>query len=433
MIRKVFRHPAILKSCFPSFRCVASIRYKALCSLPDPEGNPHLVHKDLKITLATLKEVCSQSGQLLKLRKGIFSHPSLREPLLSNLELIKDLNLSYLQQKHVILSLADALASKEPQILQTTFKWYTQKLGVEHENIRKLIADYPQILEHSIEDEVLPLWASLEEAGIDKKGFKYVIVRHPAVLGMQFEPSSAIDMVRELRKFGLSKQDAQWVMLRAPGILRGTFDETIMPTVDKLRAIDISDNDIQVLMTESPELFLSNVEESVGRKLDWFTKKVGINPWRVNRLLLGAPTVFTRLDLEDLKTGYSALQSCGFKTSACRKIIAQRPGLLGLEAMEIRMKVWFWTKVLGWHLKDIASFPGYLGAPFKERILFRIALLDWRGFDFGDVPLYVMFTKKDIMFFKYFGREHVQVFRKWWRTLSLPAMVQAIRERKYVL
>lgn len=433
MLRKVFGLPAVVVPCLESSGHASTIRCKALRNLSNPAEELELVHKDLKITQQVLKEVCSQSGQLLKLRKGIFSHPTLREPLLSNLEMIKDLKLQYLQQKNLLLALAGPLMSREPHILQTALKWYTDKLGANREDIRKMIDKYPKFLEHSIEDEVVPLWASMEEAGIDKGGFRHVVTRHPHILAMELEASSPYNMVGSLMEFGLSKQNAQWMVLHAPGILKGSFDKTIMPTVDKLRAIDISDNDIRVLMMECPELFLTNVEESVGRKLDWFSKRVGIDPRHVNKLLLGSPTVFYRFDLEVLKEGYSALQSCGFKSSACRKIIAKQPGLLGLERMELRKKAWFWIKVLRWDPKEIVEFPAYLGAPFKERILFRIALLDWRKVDLADVPLNVMFTKKDLMFLKYFRRDHVQVFRKWWKTLSVPEMVKAIKERKYVL
>lgn len=429
--RRVNNRTAAVLRVIPSAWCLATLA-KANVDLASKDEEASLVHRELQITKATLRDICSQSSQLLKLRKGIFMDPSLGEPFLSNMETIKELGLPYSSEKQLILEIPDLLMRGSPADLKKTVKWFTHKLGLDRRRFGKLVVECPWLIKMSIEEDVVPVWGKFEEAGIDKKGFKNVVMHHPDVLRLDLATNSPLKMVQDLRESGLSKKDAQTVLVRAPGILSGCFQETITPVLKRLKAVNLTDQDALVVLVEAPEFLIGDASETLRSKLEWLVRKVGIHKSRVHKLVLAAPTVFCRYELSTLEEGYSTLLSCGYSKQECCQIVSARPGLLCLERMEIRQKVWFWVKILKCNPRDIVKFPAYLGAPFRERVLFRIAFLDWKGIDIFSIPLNVMFTKQDTVFFTQFGRHNISTFRTWWRQLSLPEMIFALKHHKYL-
>lgn len=139
---------------------------------------------------------------------------------------------------------------------------YLQTIGLTADSRNLLLCRFPQTLRLSIETSMKPTIIYLESKGMARDAITKLIVEHPAMLAMSVDNNLA-KKFELLGQLGLSSKECN----RAIGCLTMPSCERVLSTVEALKRLGFSGEDVLEMLRRKPEL-LSRSQDNLNKKFD---------------------------------------------------------------------------------------------------------------------------------------------------------------------
>ncbi|KAL2621923.1 hypothetical protein R1flu_002128 [Riccia fluitans] len=196
---------------------------------------------------------------------------------------------------------------------------YFESLGIEPENMLKLIAKLPSIFRHSIEKNLVPKVNMLEALGISKNRIKKIIVHYPQLFGC-----------------GMDSLKYKLAFFEANGL---------------------TGNRLVKLITWHPRAFSFSVDENLSKKLRFLMTK-GFEAGSTS--MVRALAACLSISIVSLEARFVNLQGLGFSPKEVRDLVKKQPTILCLSEKTIRKKMDYLVKTMGRPASELLRCPGYL-------------------------------------------------------------------------
>ncbi|KAF3329793.1 mTERF [Carex littledalei] len=189
---------------------------------PEPEPDA-----DLKEKILSLETMGFNTGRILR------NNPGLHEASLQSIHhIIYYLECKGIRQKDLIKTIdmcPNIITASIKDDLQPTFDFLSKDLEVPKKNFYMVIKKCPRLLDCSARDQLKPALNYFQRLGIkDKFGFAY---RYPVLLVLNVE-KTIMPKVDFLMSLGLSQQEAEFFIYRKPGLLTFSIENNFKPKAE---------------------------------------------------------------------------------------------------------------------------------------------------------------------------------------------------------
>ncbi|XP_078163568.1 transcription termination factor MTEF1, chloroplastic-like [Carex rostrata] len=191
---------------------------------PEPEPEPHA---DLKEIILYLEVMGFNAGRIVR------NNPDLHGASLQSIHHI----IYYLQSKGIrrkdLVKIIDMcpniITASIKDDLEPVFDFLSKDLEIPESNFYMIIKKCPRLLDCSARDQLKPALNYFQRLGIkDKFGFAY---RHPVLLVLNVE-KTIMPKVDFLMSLGLSQQEAEFFIYRNPGLLTFSIENNFKPKAE---------------------------------------------------------------------------------------------------------------------------------------------------------------------------------------------------------
>ncbi|GMH40988.1 hypothetical protein BSKO_08898 [Bryopsis sp. KO-2023] len=383
--------------------------------------------KNLNMTQREVGKACDKLRPVFTNVRRLLEEPMQHENFSGNLKLLRDLGMQAQGLKQAITG-AQVLIRMDPDITQEKIHWLKSELALTDQEICKIIADHPRLLEYHLEGQV----PDAEKSGLSKKELKSMVVDCPQLLKRPMDKKIP-GIIFLLAKNGIHRDKAIDILKAQPALL--SYPTTTVKGIIKwVVEADIPVSELFTMLRKNSNFFSLGGMDKVDAKVKWFVECVGIDKETVIRkLVMKAPIVFAKVTQNILAERYRLLRDVGFSKEECRRIVLRYPTIFTRAPSGILSKVTFATDVLKKSLASIASYPGYFGISMHNRVLFRVAFLEAKEEDSTGRSLRSYVSAKDEEFFKGYSEGELATFREWWDTLDMEMKHVSVREKKFMV
>ncbi|KAG0622583.1 hypothetical protein M758_3G108800 [Ceratodon purpureus] len=280
------------------------------------------------ITATTLAdEINDVEDALVKLSCEINLEPKFR-PLLQ-----------YLHQQGLSESDFRKIAERHKTCLQTNAVMakerveYLLSIGVESENLSKLIVRHPQILEYTVERAMKP-------------------------------------RIQYLKRLGVPESKLGRVITVSPSLLECSLHRSLKPRVEYLKdVVGIKDSDIGLIVTRSPQVLTQSIEDSLEPRVEFFMVEMGVTKEKLAKMVTRHPQLLHYSVEDGICPRVDYLRSIGLSREDILKVFARLTQILSLSIENcLKPKYEYLVKELKGGPQTVTSFPAYFSLSLEQRI-----------------------------------------------------------------
>eukprot|EP00439_Symbiodinium_sp_Y106_P023410 s3021_g2.t2 len=288
----------------------------------------------------------------------------------------------------------EALACKFPKIwgvnidrgLRPTVAWL-KDVGLNREQVAKVIAQFPSILGCSIEDNLKPTVAWLEDVGLSREQVAKVIALSPSVLGCSVEHNLK-PTVAWLEDVGLSREQVAKVIAKSPSVLGCSVEHNLKPTVAWLEDVGLSREQVGKVVARCPRILGCSVEGNLKLTVAWL-EDLGLSRKQVTKVIAQCPSVLGCSVEDKLKLTVAWLEDLGLNRKQVAKVVAGFPSVLSYSIDGKLKNTPAWLEDVGLSrqqvAKVVAAFPQLLGYSIEANLIPKVAWLENVGLSRGQV------------------------------------------------
>lgn len=151
---------------------------------------------------------------------------------------------------------------RQPQILGYTLEnnlkvhiAFLRGLGIPSSKIGQIIAAAPSFFSYSVENSLKPTARYLiEEVGIKEKDLGKVVQLSPQILVQRIDISWNMRYIFLAKELGAPKESIVKMVTKHPQLLHYNIDDGLLPRINFLRSIGMSDSDILKILTSHTQV-----------------------------------------------------------------------------------------------------------------------------------------------------------------------------------
>lgn len=256
------------------------------------------------------------------------------------------------------VSLSKAICLRSYEDLNSTFTYLKPYSGMD------IIAKCPLILNYKFKALLVPrieFWKELSGGDVNATGTMFL--KLPAILKYSLE--HAQDHVKCLQSVaGLTDSEIFKVFYIYPNIISASRKRKLVPRIELLKKCGLHPNDIFKFLTRAP-LFLGLGDGNVLCKLS-FLIKLGYK-YQTKDFAMAMGSV-TRTSCENFQKVISLFLSYGFSCEEIVMMSTKHPQILQYKCGSLEEKVEYLVEDMGREVRELLSFPAFLGYKLDDRI-----------------------------------------------------------------
>ncbi|CAA0827944.1 plastid transcriptionally active 15 [Striga hermonthica] len=265
---------------------------------------------------------------------------------------------------HVLnhVNLSKALCAKPVDEIERTLAFLQRFGGVD------LIVRRPTVLNYDLQTQLLPrMGFLLELSGGDEDATRTVVRKFPSIL------SYTVDHLNNHVEFfnsyaGLSQEEFFRIVLVFPGLFSSSVERKLQSRIDFLKLCGLSPNDILRFLIKAP-LFLSlSFEGNLANKLVVLVKLGYENRSRELAYAMGA---VTRCSCRNVQEVIGVLLNYGLTCEDIMEMSVKHPQVLQYNHVSLEEKMKYLVEEMGREVRELLSFPAFLGYKLDGRIKHR--------------------------------------------------------------
>ncbi|CAE7201819.1 MTERF4 [Symbiodinium sp. CCMP2456] len=257
-----------------------------------------------------------------------------------------------------------------------------EKLQFSEVGISRLASRSQKIWGMSIESNLKPKVAWLEDVGLSRRQVAKVVAVFPQVLGCSTE-GNLKPTVAWLEDVGLSRTQVAKVVAGSPQVLGCSIDDNLKPTVAWLEAVGLSREQVAKVVVGSPQVLGCSIEGNLKLTVAWL-QDVGLSRGQVAKVVAVFPQVLGCSIGGNLKPTVAWLEDVGLSRTQVAKVVAGYPRVLGCSVDGNLKPTVAWLEDVGLSREQVAKvvavFPQVLGCSTEGNLKPTVAWL-------GDVGL----------------------------------------------
>ncbi|XP_071700971.1 transcription termination factor MTERF8, chloroplastic-like [Rutidosis leptorrhynchoides] len=265
---------------------------------------------------------------------------------------------------HVLnnVNLTKALCFKSIEDIERMMSYLNAFGGID------LILLRPAILNFDLDSQLIPrIEFLLNISGGDKAATTSVLLKLPFILAYTVDHyTNHVDFFRSFA--GLTDEEIFKIILVYPSLFSASQKRKLHPRIEFLKQCGFNSNDIYKLLIKAP-LFLSlSFEENLAHKLVLLIK-IGYQD-KTKELGVAMGWV-CRTSCKNMQEVISLLLNYGL---TCEEVFAmgkKHPQVLQYNHKSMKQKLDYLTQEMGYEIREILSFPAFLGYGFDARIKHR--------------------------------------------------------------
>ena len=289
---------------------------------------------------------------------------------------LEDVGLNRQQVAKVIAGSPQVLGCSLEGNLKPTVAWL-EDVGLSRQQVAKVIAGSPRVLGYSLEGNLKPTVAWLEDVGLNRKQVAKVIAGSPQVLGYSLE-GNLKPTVAWLEDVGLNRKQVAKVIAGSPQVLGCSLEGNLKPTVAWLEDVGLSRQQVAKVIAGSPRVLGYSLEGNLKPTVAWL-EVVGLNRKQV-KVIAGSPQVLGYSLEGNLKPTVAWLEDVGLNRKQVAKVIAGSPQVLGCSLEGNLKPTVAWLEDVGLSrqqvAKVIAGSPQVLGYSLEGNLKPTVAWLE---------------------------------------------------------
>lgn len=274
---------------------------------------------------------------------------------------------------------------------------YLYQLGFRDAEFAKLIDARVEVLSLTVataKSRVL----YLSSLGIQPQDLVKIIAKHPRVLEYRTERTMK-PRVEYLREICVEEQDLAKVITRAPVLLELSVNKTLRPRAQYLtQEVGIPEDAIGKLVTKHPAVLTYNSDTMVAPRMRFFLD-LGVSKEGLAKMVTRHPQLL-HYSIDSMKPRLDYLQAIGMSEEEIVTTVSRLGTLFSLSIeSSLRPKFEYLTAELGGDVQTVAKFPAYFSLSLDKRIRPRHQfLLSRKGLAGSKMPMkYLSLTDKDFV------------------------------------
>ncbi|XP_074587714.1 transcription termination factor MTEF1, chloroplastic-like [Curcuma longa] len=145
--------------------------------------------------------------------------------------------------------------------------------GLHHKDLPRILGMCPSVLTASVPADLAPVFAFLSrDLGVAPADHRRVVNKCPRLLASSV-PHQLRPALLYLRRLGF--RDLAWLAHHEPVLLVSSVDRTLMPKLDFLVGLGLSQEDAAAMVLRSPGLFTFSIERNFKPKFEYLDKEMG--------------------------------------------------------------------------------------------------------------------------------------------------------------
>ncbi|GMH41154.1 hypothetical protein BSKO_09064 [Bryopsis sp. KO-2023] len=265
----------------------------------------------------------------------------------------------------------------------------------------------------------------------DQRGFLFSVAKCRRFVGYSAEETvrPALQFLIEL---GVSHTDLERMVIRFPKTLTFSVKTNMVPKVEYYRSLGLTDANIVSMVKMLPQLLCYKLETNIRPGIEYL-KGLGLHEEDVLKVIVKYPALLGLSLTQNMEPTLGFFLSQGASKEKVALLVKRIPSVIGLSLeYNIRPKFCFASEVLEKSVEEIFSCPTYFSLSLQDRILFRVAVLDFLGVDFRKPAIRTLFLTASWEFKQDYGKEEVELFETWWGTLDKEQKAECVRNRRYM-
>lgn len=269
---------------------------------------------------------------------------------------IPPLNLAFVLNK---VNLTKALCLKPCEEIEKTFTFLNRFGGVD------LILRRPAILDYDLESQLIPrIEFILGLSGGDEEATSTVLRKLPSILAYTSEHLE--DHVEFLKSFaGLSDEEVFRIILVYPNVFSASRKRKLHPRIGFLKQCGLSSSEIFKFLMRGPLYLSLSFDLNLAHKLVFLVKVGYQNNTKELALAMGA---VTRCSCKNMQEVISLFLNYGLTPADILAMSKKHPQVLQYNSTSLDEKMDYLIEEMGREVRELLSFPAFLGYNFDGRI-----------------------------------------------------------------
>ncbi|KAM7277598.1 hypothetical protein ACFE04_004732 [Oxalis oulophora] len=258
----------------------------------------------------------------------------------------------------------DPAGKLRPQII-----YLMQELGLELDQIKIMARKFPNFSYCTLEGKIRPIVEFLLHLGASKSDIHSIISRTPQLCGLSLL-NNIIPTMTFLEGLGVDKTQWPKVLHRSSTLLTCSRQK-ILSTVDFLKEMGISEENIGKILTRYPNIMRYSLEDKLRPNVEYF-RSMGIE---TATLLYRHPQSFSLSIESNLKPVTEFFLDNGFSIEEIGTMVSRYGPLYGLGLGQSLIPKWEFFVTLDFPKSELVKFPQYFSYNLEKRIKPRYALV----------------------------------------------------------
>ncbi|MQL92679.1 hypothetical protein Taro_025312 [Colocasia esculenta] len=253
-----------------------------------------------------------------------------------------------------------------------------RKAGGEDKDVGKMLLKYPWILSTSIQENYERVHSFFAMEKVEKQSIDCAIKSWPHILGCSTNRMKV--MMEHFGDLGVSSKMLGKIIAGSPQLLLRKPNEFV-EVVSFLEEIGLDNESIGRIMCRCPEIFASNVEMTLKKKLD-FLMEFGISSKHLPRVVKKYPELLVSDVHSTLLPRISYLMKAGLSKREVGSMVYSFSPLLGYSiSVVLKPKLEFLINTMQKTLKDVVEYPRYFSYSLEKKIKPRFWVLKGRNIE----------------------------------------------------
>ncbi|XP_034908016.1 transcription termination factor MTERF8, chloroplastic isoform X1 [Populus alba] len=265
---------------------------------------------------------------------------------------------------HVLnnVNLTKALSLKSIEEIEKTVTYLSRFGGVD------IIVRRPMILNFDLDTQLIPRVELLKEiSGGDEDATGIVLHKLPAILSYSVKHTGG--HVELLRSFaGLTDPQIFKIFSVFPNVVSASKERKLRPRIEFLKQCGLSSDEIFKFLTKAPVFLGLSFEDNLVHKLVVLVKIGYENGTKELAAAMGAAS---RTSCENLQNVIGLFLSYGLTYADILAMSKKHPQILQYKCGALEEKLEFLIEEMGREVRELLSFPAFLGYNLDERIKHR--------------------------------------------------------------
>jgi hypothetical protein len=246
-------------------------------------------------------------------------------------ELTSRLKLSESELLSRMLLRCPALMGCRPESVASSLSFVQHTLGMSDAETRQVVLRHPQVLGYNFEPSLAALQRNLTLSDLD---LRKVVLRFPATLGLSFDTNIAPSIAALKQRLGLTDDELRQVVVSRPTLL-GMKRESLAAALDALQhRANLSDAQLRKVVVRFPPLLGLSFDKNIGPKLKQLQDRLQLSSEELGGLVSTLPPLL----------GYSFEQNVG-------PTLSYLQGQFDLTDEELRARVLKMPSLLGYSVE----------------------------------------------------------------------------------